>query len=374
MEKFLYLKLGFGNCLAEYWLNKDNVVKNIFKRPVAAIYFGPVKAEEYRKIIHISDKEKKRKKEEYVKLCTKHKMGKKDKARKKALFQLNQIKEFFEAGENVGKKGVQRTTFVTIARDTVYIYEPESCVRDMEKYKYDRYDNDLSKLSKKYPALKRLIDKTKVRPDGPTGEIKNKPKYIHVKIVRKCKVEKLPHVLATLPCNQYYTRGTCREIKRKDHWGAIQAIKNCLGKQIEHPDTHKLMDLLSPYELETLVFLILRNKNLFVPAWRGGTQKDIDIIGRNLHGYEIKISPVTFKPKGQEKADLTFQVKKGKVEKGAEFVANWVVATDYKEENGKILGAKWLLKQIRTQPDTKKWFLDSLSWVPNIKSLINNIS
>jgi len=50
MEKFLYLKLGFGNCLAEYWLNKDNVVKNVFKRPVAAIYFGKIKTEKIREL------------------------------------------------------------------------------------------------------------------------------------------------------------------------------------------------------------------------------------------------------------------------------------------------------------------------------------
>ncbi len=66
-------------------------------------------------------------------------------------------------------------------------------------------------------------------------------------------------------------------------------------------DYHKLIELLSPYELETLVFLILKNEGLFVPAWRGGTQKGVDIIARNLRDEYIKISPIIFEPKGKPK-------------------------------------------------------------------------
>lgn len=328
--KFLYLKLGRGNCLAEYWLSKNNV----FKKPAAAIYFRDITAEKCRELLHMSEKE--------------------IKERHGWVPDVNAIDEFIKAGDNAGKTGVQRTMFVTIGRGRVYIYEPEGHVFDMPDKKYKEYDDDLSKED---------ITAEKVRHEG---EIKNIPKIMYVKNVKTDEVKNVPHVLATLPCNQYYSRHTCREI---NDWGAIQAIKYCLKQQVDTPENvHELMRLLSPYELETLVFLILRNAGLFVPAWRGGTQKDIDIIGRNLNDSQIKIPPVTFRPK----TSLTFQVKRGKVKKHSE-IADRTVATDFNGKNDKILTAEWLLKQIKTQPDTKKWFLNSLSWIPNVNSLIESL-
>jgi hypothetical protein len=370
MEKFLYLKLGDSNCLADYWLSKDNV----YKRSVVAIYFGPIKANEYRKIIRISDKETRRKKEEYVKLYKNHNTGDSDKARRRALFQLNQIEEFFEAGENAQEKRVQKATFVTIAYGKVYIYEPESRVLDMRKEKYEEYDASLREWSREHPELRARINGMKIKLEKSKGEIRHIPKIMHVRVLESLRVARVPHVLATLPCNQYFTRGTCREIH---DWGVIQAIKHCLGRKIDtlklSESPYKLMELLSPYELETLVFLILRSEGLFVPAWRGGTQKDIDIIGINREYREIKIGTdhqVTFPPKGKRNW-LTFQVKRGNVGQPSE--ADYTIATDFDGNNDKILTAKWLLQQIKTptQRETREWLLNSLDWVPNVGSLIS---
>lgn len=371
VTKFLYLKLGGGNCLAEYWLSKDN----LYKSPVAAIYFGPVKAEEYRELVRIPKKEKETRKEKYEDLCEKYGM----KRPKNPFFRLNQVRGFIEAGETTRKKGVQRTKFVTIGLGTVYIYEPESDVFDMKQKEYAEYDNGLSKLSrrygKKHPELRARIDGSKIK--DPKGRIRHIPKCMYVRLLATPKIGGVPHVLATLPCNQYFTRGTCREI---DDWGVIQAVKHCLGRQIDtlelSKSPEKLVELLSPYELETLVFLILRNEGLFVPAWRGGTQKDIDIIAINREYREITIGKdlqVTFDARGKKRDALAFQVKRGKVKAPSE-VADYTITDHFDGKNDKVLTAKWLLQQVKTptQIETREWLLNSLNWIPIVDSLISN--
>ncbi|MGB9615650.1 MAG: hypothetical protein ACPL3B_09115, partial [Fervidobacterium sp.] len=211
-EKFLYLKLGFGNCLAKYWLNREEKVKNVFNKPIAAIYFHSIKAEEYRKLL--DEKDEKTRNEEYRKLCKKHDIKKKPKSDREIAFRLDQIKEFFEAG-------TQRTRFVTITHGKVYIYEPEGDVRDMDDEKLLReYDTHLDELSKRYPKLRGFISKEKIKTPR---RIKHIPKIMYVKNFKEYDIKNVPHVLATLPCNQYLTRGTCRKIDPKRNWGAVQA-------------------------------------------------------------------------------------------------------------------------------------------------------
>jgi len=211
MEEFLYLKLGRGNCLAKYWLGGDNVLKV----PAAAIYFRQIKTEEFRKIIRIPDGERERKKEEYKKLRKIY--GMKVERRERILDKLNQVERFIEAGENAPKTGSRRTKFVTITRKKIYIYEPESRVSDLQPNKYYEYDSKLLQLSKecKNPALRRSIRGMTIRPKEHEEKIRHIPKVMRVKILKEPDVKDVPHVLATLPCNQYYTQGTCREIKPK---------------------------------------------------------------------------------------------------------------------------------------------------------------
>ncbi|MBE0516916.1 MAG: hypothetical protein IBX41_05935 [Methanophagales archaeon] len=102
------------------------------------------------------------------------------------------------------------------------------------------------------------------------------------------------------------------------------------------------MNFLSSYELETLVFLILTNAGLFVPAWRGGTQKGFDLIAYNFTHSAIKKLQLPVESEDRSKSSFTFQVKKGKVKKHSEF-ADFTVATEYDDDDKKILNAGWLL-------------------------------
>ncbi|MGB9854372.1 MAG: hypothetical protein ACPLRY_06170 [Candidatus Bathyarchaeales archaeon] len=356
MEKFLYLKLGFGNCLAKYWLNREENVKNVFNKHVAAIYFHAIKAEEYRKLL--DEKDEKTRNEEYRKLlCKKHGRKEMPKSDRVIAFRLDQIKEFFEAG-------TQRTMFVTITHDKVYIYEPEGDVRDMDDKKILReYDTHLDELSKRYPKKRFISD---VKTDDGRRHI---PKIMYVKNVKEYDIKYVPHVLATLQCNQYLTRGTCRKIDPKRNWGAVQAIKHVLGESVKEPENAKeLLSLLSWHELETLVFLILKNAGVHPSAWRGGTLPNIDIIATNYEEEEVSVGEIVFGAEDKK----TFQIKRGGMKNGD---ADYIVNIDFEGKNDKVLNADWLLQRIKEekQKDTKEWLCNSLKWVPDIESIIDKL-
>ena len=321
----------------------------MFKRHAAAIYFRTTRAEEMKRIVKKFKTGELKREEAEKKLETRD---------------IEAIENFIEAGEGAES---QRTMFITITPNTVFFYKPKGRVSDMREEEQRKYDKDLSKLAKTNREQRLLINAMKTIPER--GKVKKHiPKYMPVEIIKENKVKDVPHVLATLPCNQWYVRGTCREIK---DYGVKQAINCRLGRQIDIPESaQQLMRLLSPYELETLVFLILKREGLFVPAWRGGTLKGIDIIARNLNDYEIKIDPITFKPR----ESFTFQVKRCEVkEHGGP--ADWTIAIDSEREDNRVLTAEWLIEQLRKpgQRDTREWLENSLRWVPNINSLISII-
>jgi len=361
--EFLYLKLGKGNCLAEYLLGNDN----IFKRPTAAIFFGPITAGEFKHLIDIDRKDNEKKKKEYAQLCVAHEME--DSQRSKTILtDLKQIASFFNAG--------RMTKFVTITSSHVYMYGPDDTVETLDdKELQSKYDKEgIDKLIEcargKDKTLKHNLTKAKI---SKNGKIEQLPKYMPVTDVKSFKIKNVPHVLATLPCNQSFGRHTCMEIKKEDQQGAYWAAKCLLGNQpnISIPNLsdftpEKFLSLLGQYELETLLFLVLHNKGLFVPSWRGGTLKDVDISAKNKTEKPIKVGNIEF-PSGESK---TFQVKRGKVREPVN--ADYIVALSSTVKNNKerILDAEWLLKRVKEQHETKQWLRYLLDWIDNVNDFL----
>jgi len=329
--RFLYLKLGRGNCQAEYWLQQGEG-ENVFNRPAVAIFFRKTTTEECKKFIAMRKEEldslRKFRSHEHIPSDTNLQ---------------HQIKPFIEAGDSGNVK------FVTIItqRGLVYVYEPDSQVFDMPEEKYDEYDSHLSKLGIRKEEDKKTIDE-------------HFPKVMFVKNIRR--FTEFPHVLATLSCSQYLIRGTCREISPDRNWGAIQAIRCCLGEPMKKPKTdEQRLRLLSWHQLETLVFLLLKNAAVHPSAWRGGTLPEIDIVATNFNDERVKIGTnpqIVFEPMKRK----TFQIKRGRVRKPVKN-ADYTIAIDFRgEKNKKILTSRWVLEQIEAQPDTKDWFEKSLHW------------
>lgn len=219
--KYLYLKLGRGNRQLNYCLQDEN----IFGRPIVYIFFGKVTTKQCKALINLSKNilENKRKNDNNIPRYT-------------TLHQ--QIKPFIEAGETKDAR------FISIFENKVYIFEPDSRVKDMSTKEINDFCHD---LKEKKIADKEYIEDIK----------KDIPKIMYVKNI--CIFNKdVPYILRTLNVSQYYNRGTCREIKQnKENWGIIQAIKKILNEERDIPEklsSQQLFKLLSPHQFETLFF------------------------------------------------------------------------------------------------------------------------
>jgi hypothetical protein len=198
------------------------------------------------------------------------------------------------------------------------------------------------------------------------------PKYYDIKILETCKIEEAPYILATMKTNQAFSRNTFRMIDEKKYEGNIAAIKSLIG-ELNNCKIDPLKTL-SSVQLETLVVKIFEKNGAFIPAWRGGTFKDIDIIAK----FDGNIPDNLFIKKIQEKK-INIQVKiqlndKNKVEDLIELLEkpnNILITADDKphddlEEYHEInyLTSKWIKKQIYSYDEIKKWYEKCIEWLP----------
>jgi len=214
------------------------------------------------------------------------------------------------------------------------------------------------------------------------GQIKNgniefdkiRPKYYDIEFIKKkdFKIEDVPYILATMKTNQAFSRGTFGKIDEKKYEGNIAAIKFLIGEL----NDFKIDPLktLPSVQLETLIAKIFEENKAFVPAWRGGTLKGIDIIAK----FKKNIPYNLFKKKIKEKK-IRIQVKiqlndKSKLEELEKLLKEpnffLITAEDgpleelekYHEKN--YLTSKWIKKQIYNYDEIKKWYEECIKWLP----------
>jgi len=215
------------------------------------------------------------------------------------------------------------------------------------------------------------------------GQIKNgniefykiRPKYYDIEFIKKkkyFKIEDVPYILATMKTNQAFSRNTFRKIDEKKYEANIAAIKFLIGEL----NDFKIDPLktLPSVQLETLIAKIFEKNKAFIPAWRGGTLKGIDIIAK----FEKNIPYNLFKKKIKKKK-IRIQVKiqlndKNKLEELKKLLKEpnffLITAEDgplkklekYHEKN--YLTSKWIKKQIYNYDEIKKWYEECIKWLP----------
>jgi len=172
--------------------------------------------------------------------------------------------------------------------------------------------------------------------------------------------------------NQAFSRNTFRKIDEKKYEANIAAIKFLIGEL----NDFKIDPLktLPSVQLETLIAKIFEKNKAFIPAWRGGTLKGIDIIAK----FEKNIPYNLFKKKIKEKK-IRIQVKiqlndKNKLEELEKLLKEpnffLITAEDgplkelkkYHEKN--YLTSKWIKKQIYNYDEIKKWYEECIKWLP----------
>lgn len=112
-------------------------------------------------------------------------------------------------------------------------------------------------------------------------------------------LSQVPLVLASIKSNQYFSRGTCKEIDpssgKSSCKGNVAAIlaKFGMSDQIQDicEDLHPF-ECLSSIEFETLVAKLFEELGCFVPAYKGGFLKDIDLFVSPSETFSLKIEGI----------------------------------------------------------------------------------
>ena len=188
------------------------------------------------------------------------------------------------------------------------------------------------------------------------------PKAMPVRVLLEKDLKDVSPVLASIAASRRLGSGTFREI---DNWGNIKAIEAALGRPIppdqlkkENMGPAQLLECLSSTELETLVAKLFESKGCFVPAYRGGVLKDIDIFAHNDSNQEIALDSLRIPSKGS----LSIQVK-GWAELKRPDAVDCLIGLNPKPGDGSF-DAGWLLNQVREEPKVCLWLKRSLSWLP----------
>jgi hypothetical protein len=200
------------------------------------------------------------------------------------------------------------------------------------------------------------------------------PKAFRIKLLDKKHVKDVPLVLSSMKSNQWMTRGTFREIepiRGGAYLGNIAAIQSVLN---EWQPNFKLdpLDCLSSLEFETLIAKILEEHGCFVPAYKGGFLKDVDLIAKptktkSIAGMLIKVGQnFAFQLKLSLDRKLLNDLRKEKV--------NYLIGLNDDESltrnfansefHNLCLGRTWLRKALKESPCASKWLDQSLEWLP----------
>jgi hypothetical protein len=216
-----------------------------------------------------------------------------------------------------------------------------------------------------------------LRPSGPVvfrkSTIKDREgcdgyvKLLPVELLSSISIIEVPVVLAGIGANRYYSSGTFREISGA---GNILAIKVMLGQKIDVPTapsiTHAI-ECLSSVEFETLIAKLFEEVGCFVPAYRGGNMRGVDLFVYNKSHRDIFLGRVGLHT-GERKS---IQVKLASIIKTLPPGIDLLVAGNV-EESANILGVEWVKSALRQCTSTREWLHTSLEWLP--KTYLNALS
>lgn len=185
-------------------------------------------------------------------------------------------------------------------------------------------------------------------------------KILPVKILKKIPTGEIPPILAGINSNAFLGRGTFREITQI---GNVYAICVILGipfpkKEMNETYSQILFECLSSVELETLVAKLFEENGCFVPAYRGGTIKDIDLFIHNHSNDLINMGGLILPPKSKKSIQVKGQGKLKTCPKAVDYLITFDVPNSVNCFNN-----LWLMQQIIKAPKTHAWLLESLDWL-----------
>lgn len=264
-----------------------------------------------------------------------------------------------------------------LGRPAAVIFFGHCTVEDIRNGKSDRQARDFyesSLLQARNQTLMTVIGQGRAWFLRPAGELvehesptdtENLWKIMPVEeIIPSQRLNNIPPVLAGINANSFLSQGTYREIT---NWGNIKAI-HCALKlplPIEHTkdencNGERLLECLSSVELETLVAKVFEAAGCFVPAYRGGYVRDVDLFAHNKLSDDISLDGLTV----PSKQSISIQVKGHTSLRKCPDTVDCLIAFGV-HEAPKCFGDDWLLKQVRSFPKVARWLRQSFSWLPS---------
>lgn len=211
-----------------------------------------------------------------------------------------------------------------------------------------------------------------LRPAGaveflPSGKTSNgewlTTKAMPVDLIARRSLKNVPPVLAGLGANQYYTRGTFRALNDWGNFKAVDWLAGRVGQGVHwEPNENgpdQILECLGSTELETLVAKLFESHGCFVPAYRGGVMKNIDLFTHNDNPTPITVGSLTMPSRGS----ASVQVKRWALGMTCPAAVDCLFGIGVTGPNT-VDGAAWL-QLVRTKPTVLEWLKRSLDWLPD---------
>jgi hypothetical protein len=184
-------------------------------------------------------------------------------------------------------------------------------------------------------------------------------KLLPVELAKRIPLADVPHILASIGANRYYSSGCFREISSI---GNIRAIQSVLGLEISQPTVpgaQAALECLSSVELETLVARLFEEAGLFVPAYRGGMMPGADLFAYNRSTVAVVLGGLTVEAGCRRSIQVKLKTGARKPPPGVDMM----VCCEAIEAPG-VLGIDWLAAALASSPTTLHWLRQSLDWLP----------
>ena len=229
-----------------------------------------------------------------------------------------QGRNFFWCGENIGK-----ATIVVINEGYLYLLRPKNEVFFLKSNKNTDYLKESEYV-----------------------------KLLPIEILLKQSLSDVPAILSSMTANAYYYSGTFREIRDSGNIRAIQSVLKTPISEFNYEDSSDLLYCLSSIELETLVAKIFEEAGCFVPAYRGGAIKDIDIFAKNMGSKDVRLGNISI----PTNSCASIQVKRKTTLKKPPVGCNYLLSVNNDSD--------YILDIVRNLKNTKRWLVMSLNWIP----------
>lgn len=194
-------------------------------------------------------------------------------------------------------------------------------------------------------------------------------KLMEVEQVLVSSVKDVPPILAGINANRYYSSGTFRKIEDP---GNVLALTTLLVKHdaviarpaIDEPTLARIIDCLSSVQLETLVAKLFEEHGCFVPAYKGGAVKGVDLIARNDTAGLISVGGYCIRSGHTASIQVKLRINSKKRKRLVDSRQIDLLVWGIHAEGPSFPQSEWIQSALIQSPQSREWLQKSIGWLP----------